>query len=84
MRKGARSYKKHSDCKTEAAFDGWASGHAAIGEIAKAAEAVYPAFRLHFEAASRLKCSTAGGAAKNGPTMARHSAKAGDWRKPTV
>lgn len=30
------------------------------------------------------KCSTWGGAAKNGPTKARHSVNALDWRKPTV
>ena len=30
------------------------------------------------------KCSTTGAVAKNGPTMARHSAKSGPWRKATV
>ena len=33
---------------------------------------------------SSVKCSTTGGAAKNGPTMARHCANSGPWRKPTV
>jgi hypothetical protein len=34
--------------------------------------------------ATSLKCSTCGGPAKNGPTMARHCAKAADSRKSTV
>ena len=34
--------------------------------------------------ASSSKCSTAGGAAKYGPTIARHCANSGPWRKSTV
>ena len=33
---------------------------------------------------TEVKCSTTGGAAKNGPTIARHSPNAGDPRKSTV
>ena len=33
---------------------------------------------------TRLKCSTTGGDAKKGPTMARHWENNGPWRKPTV
>ena len=36
------------------------------------------------ESATSSKCSTCGGCAKNGPTIARHSANSGPPRKPTV
>lgn len=37
-----------------------------------------------FYSTSNVKCSTAGGAAKYGPTMLRHSWKAGEPRKSTM
>ena len=36
------------------------------------------------EAPTSVKCSTTGGCAKNGPTMARHCGNSGPWRKCTV
>ncbi len=45
---------------------------------------VLGAGRAQADFVTSSKCSTTGGAAKKGPTMARHSANSGDWRKPTV
>ena len=38
----------------------------------------------HSDLRANSKCSTTGGAAKKGPTIARHSVNNGDCRKPTV
>jgi hypothetical protein len=48
-------------------------------------EALGPRFRGRQSLfTTSVKCSTTGGCAKNGPTMARHCANSGLSRKPTV
>ena len=53
-------------------------------EIQAAEPAARPAVVDQADLPSSVKCSTTGGDAKKGPTMARHSANSGPPRKATV